>query len=127
MKGKAELAAASTICQLDVTYGTDADTEKAYRQWVSGELFPMLGLKPTLGRLLTANDDRVGEWQSVCGDLVRLLAAAIWTRPEGDRTDSSAWATTCMTIVGVGPKGFTGTEPGTVTDIFVPAKMEPSF
>jgi predicted permease len=28
-------------------------------------------------------------------------------------------------IVGVGPKGFTGTEPGAVTDIFVPAKMEP--
>jgi putative ABC transport system permease protein len=30
-------------------------------------------------------------------------------------------------IVGVGPRGFTGTEPGTVTDIFAPTKMEPTM
>src|SRR5258708_6147276 len=30
-------------------------------------------------------------------------------------------------IVGVAPKGFTGTEPGTMTDIFAPAKMEPDL
>ena len=30
-------------------------------------------------------------------------------------------------IVGVGPRGFTRTEPGTVTDLFVPTKMEPTL
>jgi putative ABC transport system permease protein len=58
-KGEAEVAAASTISHSDLTYGSDAETEKAYRQWVSGELFSMLGLKPVMGRLLTEDDDRV--------------------------------------------------------------------
>ena len=26
-------------------------------------------------------------------------------------------------VIGVGPRGFTGTEPGVVTDIFLPAMM----
>ena len=59
VKGEAKVAAASTISNIDVTFGSDAETEKAYGQWVSGELFTLLGLKPTLGRLLTVDDDRV--------------------------------------------------------------------
>ncbi len=39
------MAAVSTMNHIDLTYGSDAETEKAYRQWVSGELFSMLGLQ----------------------------------------------------------------------------------
>ena len=124
-KGEAELAAASTMSHIDVTYGADTETEKAYRQWVSGELFPMLGLKPTLGRLLSADDDRV-----VSGSPYAVISYDYWQRRFG--SDPKVIGRTfrmrdnLYEIVGVGPRGFTGTEPGTVTDLFVPAKMEPS-
>ena len=39
VKSKAELAAASAIGQVDVTYGPDAEMEKAHQQSVSGNLF----------------------------------------------------------------------------------------
>jgi putative ABC transport system permease protein len=126
VKGEAELAAASTMNHIDVTYRSDAETEKAYWQWVSGELFPMLGLKPTLGRLLTEDDDRV-----VSGSPYAVISYDYWQRRFG-RDPKVIGRTFRMRdnlyeIVGVGPKGFTGTEPGTVTDLFVPVKMEPSL
>jgi predicted permease len=123
VKGNAELAAASTVSHIDVTYGSDAETEKAYQQWVSGELFTMLGLKPTLGRLLTANDDGV-----VSRNPYAVISYRYWQGRFG-RDPKAIGRTFRMgdnvyEIIGVGPKGFTGTEPGTVTDIFAPTKME---
>jgi putative ABC transport system permease protein len=126
VKSKAELAAASVIGQFDVTYGTDAEMEKAHQQSVSGNLFSMLGVRPELGRLLTENDDRVERgspyavisydyWQARFARDPKVIGRTL-------RMDDGVY-----TIVGVAPKGFTGTEPGTVTDIFVPAKMKPSF
>ncbi len=126
VKGEAEVAAASTMSHIDVTYGSDAETEKAYRQWVSGDLFTMLGLKPALGRLLTVDDDRV-----VSGSPYAVISYDYWQGRFG-RDPKVIGRTFRMRdnlyeIVGVGPRGFTGTEPGTVTDLFVPAKMEPSL
>ncbi|MFZ0747347.1 MAG: ABC transporter permease [Terracidiphilus sp.] len=123
---EAELAAASTMSHIDVTYGSDAETEKAYRQWVSGELFPMLGLKPTLGRMLTVNDDRM-----VNGGPYAVISYDYWQRRFGGSPKvlgrTFRMRDHLYEIVGVGPKGFTGTEPGTVTDLFVPTKMEPTL
>jgi putative ABC transport system permease protein len=126
VKREAELAAASTMSHIDVTYGSDAETEKAYRQWVSGELFTLLGLKPALGRLLTVDDDRV-----VSGSPYAVISYDYWQR-RFERDPKVIGQTFRMRdhlyeIVGVAPKGFTGTEPGTVTDIFAPTKMEPSL
>jgi putative ABC transport system permease protein len=126
VKGEVELAAASTMSHIDVTYGSDAQTEKAYRQWVSGELFTLLGLKPALGRLLTVDDDRV-----IRGSPYAVISYDYWQGRFGG--DSKVIGRTfrmrdnLYEIVGVGPKGFTGSEPGTMTDIFVPTKMEPSL
>lgn len=126
VRGEAEVAAASTISHIDVTYGTDAETEKAYRQWVSGDLFPVLGLKPALGRLLTEDDDRL-----VSGSPYAVISYDYWQRRFGHDARvigrSFRMRDHRYEIVGVGPKGFAGTEPGTVTDIFVPAKMEPTL
>jgi len=125
-KGHAEVAAASTMSHVDVTYGSDAETEKAHRQWVSGELFSMLGVKPTLGRLLTQDDDRV-----VSKSPYAVISYDYWTRRFGHDPKvigrTFRMRDTLYEIVGVGPKGFSGTEPGTVTDIFAPAKMAPSL
>ena len=83
-------------------------------------------MRPALGRLLTENDDRI-----VRGSPYAVISYDYWqARFARDpkvigrtlRMDDNVYM-----IVGVAPKGFTGTEPGTVTDIFVPAKMKPSF
>ena len=58
LKGQAQVVAVSFMTHIDLTYGSAADTEKAYRQEVSGEMFSDFGLRPALGRLLTEDDDR---------------------------------------------------------------------
>lgn len=125
-KGMAEVAVASTMDHIDVTYGTDAETEKAYRQWVSGELFSMLGLKPAIGRLLAENDDRV-----VGKNPYAVISYDYWQRRFGRNPNvigrTFRMRDTVYEIVGITPKGFTGTEPGTITDIFAPTKMEPGL
>jgi hypothetical protein len=57
VKDQAELIAISYADRADLTYGSDEETEKAHRQVVSGWMFNSFGLRPTLGRLLTAEDD----------------------------------------------------------------------
>ena len=56
-RGQAELVAVSYAERSDLTYGSDLQMEKAYRQFVSGWMFGAFGLCPALGRLLTENDD----------------------------------------------------------------------
>jgi hypothetical protein len=57
-KGQAELIATSFTYRTDLTYATENEMEKGYAQYVSGTMFPIFGLQPTLGRLFTADDDR---------------------------------------------------------------------
>jgi predicted permease len=122
LKGQAEVVAVSFMSHTDVTYGSDAETEKAYRQWVSGEMFADFGLGPALGRLITEDDDRVPGAKPVA-----VLSYDYWTARFG-QNPSVVGRTLHMRdavyqIVGVAPKGFTGTEPGTMTDIFAPTMM----
>src|SRR5580658_5365188 len=57
VKDQAELFAVSYAEPVDLTYKSDEEMEKAYLQYVSGWMFPTLGLRPALGRLFTENDD----------------------------------------------------------------------
>src|SRR5712692_10968831 len=52
-KDQAELIAISYPERMDLTYGSDREMEKAYRQYVSGWMFGSFGLRPALGRLFT--------------------------------------------------------------------------
>jgi hypothetical protein len=96
--------------------------ERIRRQFVSGNLFGVFGLQPTLGRLLTPQDD-----VTPGGQPVAVLSYDFWTRRFG--RDPNVGGRTFrlgnqrFEIVGVGPKGFIGTEPGELTDVFVPAMM----
>ena len=123
LKGQAQVVAVSFMSHIDLTYGSDANTEKAYRQSVSGEMFSDFGLRPALGRLLTEDDDRVPGAKPFA-----VLSYDYWTARFGQdpavvgRTLHMASAV--YQVVGVAPKGFTGTEPGTMTDIFSPTMME---
>ena len=125
VKDQAELIAVSYAERMDLTYKSDQEMEKAYLQYVSGWMFESFGLRPTLGRLFTENDDL-----QPGGHPYAVLSYDYWTRRFGQ--DSKVIGRTfrmgdrLYEIVGVGPEPFTGTETGTVTGIFVPTMMHPA-
>jgi putative ABC transport system permease protein len=121
-KDQAELIAISYSGRIDLTYGSDLEMEKAYRQYVSGSMFNSFGLTPVAGRLLTPNDDvKPGAHPYA------VISYDYWTRRFG--RDPKVVGRTfragndVVEIVGVCREGFTGTETGTLTDIFVPTMM----
>jgi predicted permease len=105
-----------------VTVGRDDEPEAAFRQFVSGNVFASLGLQPALGRLLVPSDDVTPGAHPVA-----VISYDYWSRRFG--RDAAVIGKTFRAgnqhfeIVGVAPRGFTGTEPGSVTDLFVPAMM----
>lgn len=100
------------------------EPERAVQQFVSGNVFPTLGLLPAAGRLIGEGDDLVPG-----GHAVAVLTHDYWQR----RYNSDAAIVgrtfrigrTVYTIIGVTSRGFTGTEPGIVTDFFIPSMMNP--
>jgi predicted permease len=99
-----------------------SEPERARRQFVSGNVFPAFGIRPALGRLFTPDDDRTPG-----GHPLVVLSHDYWVRRFG--SDPAIVGKTFRIgnerheVIGVGPRGFTGTEPGVVTEIFLPAMM----
>ena len=89
---------------------------------VSGGYFPVLGLHPTLGRLLTSDDDRTPG-----GHPVVVLTHTYWTvafgADPGVIGDAIIVNGEPMTIVGVGPRGFGGTTLMDRAQLFIPLSM----
>jgi predicted permease len=124
-KDKAELIAISYANRTDVTYKTDQEMEKANLQYVSGSMFDVFGLRPALGRLLTEHDD-----QTPGAEPYTVISYDYWTRRFGRDPHVVGRiihiGNNAYEIVGVSEKKFTGTEPGTFVDIFVPVMMHHS-
>ncbi|MGO9255954.1 MAG: ADOP family duplicated permease [Bryobacteraceae bacterium] len=124
VKGQAELLAVSYALPMDLTYQSDQEMEKAVVQYVSGWMFGTFGLRPAVGRLLSENDDRKPGAHPYA-----VLSYDYWTRRFARDPKvigrSFRMGERLFEIVGVGPEPFTGTETGTVTDIFVPTMMHP--
>lgn len=121
-KKDADLIAISFAERYDLTYKTDEEMEKAYVQYVSGWMFSSFGLQSTLGRLLTQEDDRTPGAHPYA-----VISYDYWSRRFGQ--DPKVIGRTfrmgeqVFEIVGVGPKEFTGIEPGIATEIFLPTMM----
>jgi putative ABC transport system permease protein len=117
---QAALIAISNSEQVDLTYGFDY--EKGQVQYVSGCMFESFGLRPVAGRLLTENDDLKPGAHPVA-----VLSHDYWTRRFGQDPNvighTFRIADRIYEIVGVINAGFTGTEPGTAIDVFMPATM----
>jgi predicted permease len=101
---------------------TGDETVSASGMLVSGSYFPVLGVRPALGRLFGPEDDRnLGQHDVV------VLAHGFWRNQLGgdpevvDRTMVVNGRT--MRIVGVTPAGFKGTTLGGQPDVFVPLSM----
>jgi len=120
VKDRADLMVVSYTSRNDITYGSDEEMERAYRQYVSGTHFATFGLRPAAGRLFTDADD-----QKPGGHPVAVISYDYWTRRFGrdpkaiGRTFRAG--TVAYEIVGVSEYGYTGTETGTMTDFFIPA------
>ncbi|MFZ0743873.1 MAG: ABC transporter permease, partial [Terracidiphilus sp.] len=121
-KDQADLIAISDADRTDITWSTDDDMEKANVVYVSGNMFPLFGLEPALGRLLSPTDDR--------GPGVAPYAVLSWDysnhrfgRDPHVLGRSIHIGNQVFEIIGVAPSDFTGVEKGTVTDIFLPLSM----
>ena len=89
---------------------------------VSGSYFPVLGVRPALGRLLSPADD-----QAVGESLVTVLSHAYWTT-RFDRSPEVLNQVLIvngqhLTIVGVAPEGFEGTTLGATPQVYVPITL----
>ena len=122
VKDQAELFAISYAEPVDLTYKSDEEIEKAYLQYVSGWMFPALGLRPGLGRVFTENDDVKPD-----GHPYAVLSHDYWTHRFGQDPKvvgkTFRMGNELYEIAGVVEAPFTGTEPGTMVDIFVPTMM----
>jgi len=89
---------------------------------VSGSYFPVLGLSPAAGRLLTPGDDLAPGEPNVV-----VLSHRYWTRRfaanPGVVNDTLIVNGRPFTIVGVGPEGFDGTTIGSRPQFYVPMSM----
>jgi predicted permease len=111
----AHVAFGANIAYQGVTVNGDA-------MQVSGSYFPVLGLRPVLGRLFGPQDDTpIGQ------NFVAVLSYGFWASQLG--SDPAILGKTIvvngksMTVIGVAPQGFEGTTLGTSPKIFVPISM----
>jgi predicted permease len=119
---RADLMVVGLTSQQDLAIGAAGEPEKAFRQFLSGNVFTTFGLQPALGRLLIpADDEKPGAHP------VAVISYDFWTRQfardPGTIGQTLRLGNQSYEIVGVAPRGFTGTEPGRMTDVFVPATM----
>ena len=105
-----------------ITVGTSSQVEVLGGELVSGNYFPLLGIKPALGRLFTVADDlhpgahpyaviSYAYWRSGFGGDPKVLGKTI-------RVNDYP-----LTIAGVSQPGFDGMEPGLPAQIWIPMAM----
>ena len=112
------------LCRFTIPASMSADgqTERISAELVSGNYFEVLGVEALIGRTLMPDDARVPGAQPVV-----VLSNAFWRRRFG--SDPSVVGNMIridghpMTVVGITPAGFQGTEVGVSPDVRVPLTM----
>ena len=98
-------------------------SERADGDLVSGNYFEILGVRPALGRLFTAADDRMPGAHPIA-----VLGYGYWQRRFGGDPDILNQTMTInghpLTIVGVADRKFTGIQVGRSVDVMVPIMMK---
>jgi predicted permease len=95
-------------------------------QFVSANFFSMLGLNPVIGRTFAADEER-GDG----GNPVAVISYAAWE--QDFQKDPQVLGTkllvrgTPLTIIGVGPRHFSGVNPGKTFGLWVPLTMAPQL
>ncbi len=90
--------------------------------FVTGSYFPVLGVKPALGRLLQLSDD-----ETIGANFVVVISYAFWQARFGGEAkvlnEQIMVNGQSMTVIGVAPEGFDGTTLGTLPKIYAPISM----
>jgi predicted permease len=90
---------------------------------VSGNYFQVLGVRPFLGRVFSAQDETAPG-----ANPVAVLSYGYWTRHFGSDPNilnkQLAVNGNSLTVVGVARPGFTGVQVGQIPDVFVPITMK---
>ena len=94
--------------------------------WVSGEMFPVLGIVPARGRLFTPEDDRPD-----CGTSGAVISYALWQSEFGGK-DSVVGSRIVIynhptPVLGVTPPSFFGLDVGKQFEVALPACSLPAF
>jgi len=111
---------------MEANIASHNQTMSGHAMLVSGSYFPLLGIQPALGRLLTPQEDQIpgansalvlgyGYWQTQLGADTNALGSQVIVNGQS------------FTVIGVAPRGFTGTTAGTMPDIYVPLTMAASI
>jgi predicted permease len=102
--------------------GYQGETTPGQGTLVSGSYFPVLELRPVLGRLFTPEDD-----VTVGGHPLVVLSHGYWRRRFAESPAVLGQTLVVngqlLTVVGVSPPGFVGTTLGSRPDVFVPITM----
>lgn len=104
-----------------VTLRTTSDTERSAAEFVSGNYFSLLGVRPWRGRLLTDGDNQPNS------SAVAVLSYGFWERQFGG--DAGIVNQTIhlnnypLVVVGIAPPSFYGISLGKTTDVYVPVAM----
>jgi predicted permease len=93
--------------------------------WVTGGLFGVLGVRPVIGRALTAADDSPG-----CAPRA-VLGYAFWQRAYGGSPavigQTLSLSSHAVEVIGVAPPAFHGLEVGRTFDVALPVCADPVF
>jgi predicted permease len=104
----------------------DGRNERTSGEWVSGTYFPVLGVRPALGRLFTSEEDKVAG-----GSPVAVLSYDYWQTRFAGNPDVIGRELLVnnhkLTIVGISEKDFEGVEAMFSTQVFIPITMAPVF
>ena len=117
------IAAMSRVVNVDLRVDGEQQQELATMQLVSGEYFPVLGVYPEWGRMLTPDDNR-----TIDGHPVAVISGSYWQRRFGGSMNVVGQGITVngahLTIVGVGSRKFTGVWMEEPVDVWVPLMMQ---
>src|SRR5438067_2986765 len=109
--------------EFSASIASHGQTDRGSGELVTGNYFEVLGVRPALGRVLSAADDDVQGAHPVL-----VLSHAYWRQHFGGETGvlnhTILVNNTEMTIVGVAQAGFSGIQVGQTPDIFVPSTMK---
>ena len=106
-----------------LSLGFPEASQRAWGYLVSGNYFPLLGIRPAQGRLLTPEDDQRPDAHPVA-----VLGYTCWQKRFGGDPGVVGRVVKVngldYTILGVTPKGFFGTERFFTPDVFIPLMMQ---
>jgi predicted permease len=110
---------------LDIS--SNGEVKKAAGLWVSGDFFRVLGVRPMLGRVFAASDDRRG-----CGQGAGVVISyGFWQREFGGDLSIVGRRVPIgnyqVDVIGVTPPAFFGVEVGRTFDVALPICAEPAW